>query len=229
MSAAMNDGGTEGQPTTSSPHQLDLIGLPLVFDARDVYRPQIRPRPRLEDFLRQKNGEPAHGTKPFHYPFQQPMPSSPQFGAPEFEPPNVKAEASSQDEKFEQPLSISLPPLLINIRDHISRYIIEWWLLEILNWFIGAFSVAALVIVLRHYDDSKIPHWKFGLTLNALISLLAGLTKSSLLIPTYQALGQLKWNWFLVQPKLMVDFELFDSASRGPLGSIFLLFRTVGK
>jgi hypothetical protein len=118
---------------------------------------------------------------------------------------------------------------LISIRDHISRYIIEWWLLELINWFIGAFSVAALVIILRHYDDSKIPHWKFGLTLNALISLLAGLTRSSLLIPTYQALGQLKWNWFWLEPKLMVDFELFDSASRGPLGSTFLLFRTFGK
>jgi len=229
MPTARNEGGIEGKPTPSFPDQLDLVELPLVFDAKGVYRPRNRPRPRLEDFLRKRNGEPTNGAKSFHYPFHQSMPSSPQFGAPEFQPPNLRAEASSQDEKFEQPESIPFPLLLIKIRDHISRYIIEWWLLEVINWFIGAFSVAALVIVLRHYDGKKIPHWKFGLTLNALISLLAGLTRSSLLIPTYQALGQLKWNWFRAEPKVMVDFELFDSASRGPLGSIFLLFRTFGR
>jgi len=226
MPTAKNEGGTKGQSATSFSDQLDLVGLPLVFDARSVYRPQSRPSPRVE--ARRRNEEPAHASKWIHYPFHQPTPSSPQFGTPGFQPVNPRAEASSQDEKFEQPLSISFP-LLINIRDRISRYIIEWWLLEVISWFIGAFSLAALVIVLRHYDDSKIPHWKFGLTLNALISLLAGLTRSSLLIPTYQALGQLKWNWFRVEPRLMADFERFDSASRGPLGSIILLFRAFGK
>src|SRR5579871_280934 len=151
MPTAKNEGGTESQPTTSFPGQLDLIRLPLVFDARDVQRLHTRARPRLEDFLRQRNGERTHGANSFHYPFHQSMPSSPQFETVEFQPLNVKAETSLHDEKFEQNISIPLPPLLISIRDNISRYIIEWWLLEVLNWFIGAFSVAALVIVLRHF------------------------------------------------------------------------------
>ena len=220
MSTATNGGGIEGQQAAVLPDQLDLSRLPLVFDSRSLYRPQVRNRPRLEDFLRHRNEATNVEPKWFHYPFHQTLPSLPQFGTPEFQTLDSKADA-------EHPLSIPVPPFLITIREQISRYIIEWWLLELLSWFIGALSVAALVIILHHYDGQPMPHWDFGL--NALISLLAGITRSSLLVPTYGALGQLKWNWFRANPKLMVDFEIFDSASRGPLGSIFLLFRTYGR
>lgn len=227
MSTATNE--NKPQPTTPLPDQLDLSVLPLVLDPRVAYRPHGRTRPRLEDFLQHKNRAYAHEPKSFHYPFNQATPPSPQFGAPEFQPFNPQAKATPLDEKPEHPVSIPCPPFLIAIREQISRYVIEWWLLELICWFIGAFSVAALVIVLRHFDGQAITHSDYGLTLNALISLLAGITRSSLMVPTYGALGQLKWNWFRGDPKLMVDFEIFDSASRGPLGSIFLLFRTCGK
>lgn len=229
MPSSTNESGNKGQPHTSLPDQLDLSRLPLVFDPRGVHRSHGRTRPRLEDFLKHKNRAHTHGPKSFHYPFNQAMPPPPQFGAPEFQPFNFEAKATPLDEKSEHPVSIPFPPFLITIREKISRYVIEWWLLELLSWFIGAFSVAALVIVLRHFDGQTITHWDFGLTLNGLISLLAGITRSSLLVPTYGALGQLKWNWFRGDSKLMVDFEIFDSASRGPFGSIFLFFRTCGK
>lgn len=229
MPTATNDNGNEHQTTKSLPDQLNLSGLPLVFDQKGVYRQHGRTRPRLEDFLKQKNRSNSHIPKSSHYPLNQAMPPSPQFGAPEFQTFNPEIKATPLDEKPENLVSIRFPAFLITIREKITRYIIEWWLLELISWFIGAFSVAALVIVLRHFDGQAITHSDFGLTLNALISLLAGFTRASLLIPTYGALGQLKWNWFRGESKLMVDFEIFDSASRGPLGSIFLLFRTCGK
>lgn len=39
-----------------------------------------------------------------------------------------------------------------------------------------------------------------------------------------QAIGQLKWKWFLA-PKALIDFETFDLASRGPWGALLLIFR----
>ena len=39
----------------------------------------------------------------------------------------------------------------------------------------------------------------------------------------HQGLGQLKWAWFK-SSKSLVDFSVFDKASRGPWGSVLLLF-----
>ena len=62
---------------------------------------------------------------------------------------------------------------------------------------------------------------------SALIAIFSGLAKSGLLLPTAEALGQLKWAWFMKKRKL-IDFEVMDSASRGPVGSLMLLCRTKG-
>ena len=60
------------------------------------------------------------------------------------------------------------------------------------------------------------------------IAIFAGFAKSALLVPTAEALGQLKWDWYQSKPKKMLDFEILDSASRGPLGSMMLLTRSKG-
>jgi hypothetical protein len=39
-----------------------------------------------------------------------------------------------------------------------------------------------------------------------------------------QALGQLKWQHFENRPRRLIDFEIFDSASRGPWGALDLLY-----
>jgi hypothetical protein len=88
--------------------------------------------------------------------------------------------------------------------------------------------MAIILSVLLHYNGRPLPAWKLGLTLNSFISILSGFAKASLLLPTAEALGQLKWNWFSKKPKQMMDFEIIDSASRGPLGSMVLLANTKG-
>jgi hypothetical protein len=59
-------------------------------------------------------------------------------------------------------------------------------------------------------------------------SLLGKVASASLIVPTSEALGQLKWHWFH-QSKAMWDFEVFDKASRGAWGATLLLFRTKGR
>lgn len=66
------------------------------------------------------------------------------------------------------------------------------------------------------------------MSINAFISIFSGFAKSALLLPTAEALGQLKWDWFRKDEKKMMDFEVMDSASRGPWGSMVLLARTKG-
>jgi hypothetical protein len=53
---------------------------------------------------------------------------------------------------------------------------------------------------------------------------------AALILPISEAIGQLKWTWFQGDTsKEMIDFEIFDKASRGAWGSFLLLFRTKGR
>lgn len=45
------------------------------------------------------------------------------------------------------------------------------------------------------------------------------------LLPTTEALGQLKWHWFQ-QENQLIDFEVIDAASRGFWGSALLLLKS---
>lgn len=111
-----------------------------------------------------------------------------------------------------------------------SRNVVKRWLVEIISWSLSAACMAGIVIMLACYKSKPIPRWPLGLTLNAYISVLSKVASGALLLPVSEALGQLKWSWFQGETsKKMWDFEIFDSASRGPWGSMLLLIRTRGK
>jgi hypothetical protein len=82
----------------------------------------------------------------------------------------------------------------INRLEHfIVQFFVEWWLLEILSWCFSAICMTAIFAVLLHYDGKEIPEWPMGLTINGFISILSGISKTALLLPTAEAIGQLKW------------------------------------
>lgn len=111
-----------------------------------------------------------------------------------------------------------------------SRNVVKRWLIEIVSWILSAVCMGGIVTMLLFYKDKRIPNWPLGLTLNAYISVLSKVASGALLLPVSEALGQLKWSWFQGETsKKMWDFEIFDSASRGPWGSFLLLIRTRGK
>jgi hypothetical protein len=104
------------------------------------------------------------------------------------------------------------------------------WLLELVSWLFSAICMGAVIGVLIYLKDDSLSKWalaeKTGLTLNTYISILSKMAGAALILPVSEALGQLKWSWFLEHSKQMWDFEIFDNASRGPWGSMLLLIRT---
>jgi len=48
------------------------------------------------------------------------------------------------------------------------------------------------------------------------------------MIPIGAAIGQLKWIWFAQKERPLADFQTFDEASRGPIGSLKLIGRLKG-
>ncbi|KAH8730722.1 hypothetical protein GQ44DRAFT_822891 [Phaeosphaeriaceae sp. PMI808] len=111
--------------------------------------------------------------------------------------------------------------------------VVERWLLEIISWLVSAICMGAIIatlFVLRDQSVDKWPFAKMGLTLNAFVSILSRIAGAALLLPVAEAIGQLKWSWFMKGgSKKMWDFEMFDNASRGPWGSLQLLIHTKGK
>ena len=124
------------------------------------------------------------------------------------------------------------------IEEKLWRYsasgnILKRWLLELVSWLFSAICMGAVIGVLLYLKDKPLTRWalaeKSPLNLNAFISILSKMAGAALILPVSEALGQLKWSWFLEHSKQMWDFEIFDNASRGPWGSMLLLIRTKGK
>ncbi|KAI1487660.1 hypothetical protein F5X96DRAFT_686643 [Biscogniauxia mediterranea] len=65
--------------------------------------------------------------------------------------------------------------------------------------------------------------WNFFLSVNAVISTLAAISRTSLAFSISSCLGQAKWNWFKRRPGNLIGFDRFDDASRGPWGSFWLI------
>jgi hypothetical protein len=99
------------------------------------------------------------------------------------------------------------------------------WLFEISSWLIGACSMIAIVLIYVRIQDETM--YSSG-TLLTWTNVLGKTASAALIVPTSEALGQLKWNWFH-NSKAMWDFEIFDKASRGPLGALMLIYRTKGR
>ncbi|KAI0551335.1 hypothetical protein F4679DRAFT_572456 [Xylaria curta] len=84
-------------------------------------------------------------------------------------------------------------------------------------------SLGGILIFLNVYDQQPVPQYIAGVTLNAIISILTITSESSLLVAVAGAISQLKWRWYQRRSRSVLDLQLFDDASRGPLGSAMLL------
>lgn len=65
--------------------------------------------------------------------------------------------------------------------------------------------------------------------MNAIISFLSTLAKGSLSLILAAVLRQEKWLWFIDRPRPLSTIDSFEEASRGPYGSLVLLFKLHGR
>ncbi|KAJ1709498.1 hypothetical protein NYO67_8369 [Aspergillus flavus] len=99
------------------------------------------------------------------------------------------------------------------------------WIPEL--WALGGsgLAFAGMVALLRVFDDRPIFDW-YGVTLNTLVSILSAAMKAALIYAISECISQWKWILFSREERLLIDFERMDSASRGPLGGINVLWKT---
>lgn len=106
-----------------------------------------------------------------------------------------------------------------------QKIISTWWL-EISACFVSIAALLALVAVLLCYKNKPSPDWPKWLSLNTIVAIFITLLKTAVLLIVAEGLGQLKWSWFAIgTAKPLDDLVKYDDASRGPVGSMKLLWR----
>lgn len=107
---------------------------------------------------------------------------------------------------------------------HQSRPLLGDWGWE-LGSFICALAVfAAAVVLLETFDGKSQPDWPYGITLNSAISFLTTMIKAFLLASAASCISQTIWISYTLRSQSLDRLAVYDSASRGPWGSVQLLW-----
>lgn len=100
-----------------------------------------------------------------------------------------------------------------------------WWILEIASLVASIVALAVVVLILKIHDGKTLASWTFYFSLNTVVAFLGGTVAKSVMIFSVSAcLGQGKFSWFSKRRGQLALFKTMDEASRGPYGSIQLLF-----
>jgi hypothetical protein len=113
------------------------------------------------------------------------------------------------------------------IKTWYAKWFNDWWALEAGSMCLATLCLVVITIMLLQFDGREMPRWKVSITIEAILSVLSGFTKSCLLMPTAEALGQIKWNTSKTE-KRAIDVERIDKASRGTWGAVALIVRHRG-
>ncbi|KAJ5332649.1 uncharacterized protein N7506_006432 [Penicillium brevicompactum] len=143
-----------------------------------------------------------------------PWPETPLSQRSRDDPENLEDRASpSQGTSYSPPTNIQQGNL--SARRNI---IPDTWTSEGIAIIFSVLCFIAIVVVLQVYDQKTRPALHYGITLNAIVSILTTASKSALLFVVGECIGQLKWVWFYKgdERRKLGDMQLFDSASRAP-------------
>jgi hypothetical protein len=107
-----------------------------------------------------------------------------------------------------------------------ARYFKDRWLWEMISMMFSVACIIAVVILASRLHRTLLSNWTFLLQPSTLISLLVTAAQSSMMLVVAEVISQLKWiHMSLPRAQPLADLNIFDSASRGPLGSLSLIYR----
>ena len=102
------------------------------------------------------------------------------------------------------------------------RFVDNFWLWEISTCFLSLIFLGIIFFILARFQNQSILTWTFNWRINSVIATFATLTRLAITVPIVAGLSQLKWLWFRERHRLR-DIDIFDQASRDPVGAWRLL------
>lgn len=109
----------------------------------------------------------------------------------------------------------------------VSGALAVWWLESLLLLLMLA-TLAAICITTWKYQNKPVPKWPHNISVNTLNAVYAVILKTTIVVVVSAGLSQLKWTWYNKSRPLR-DIEYWDQASRGPWGSLLLIWRLRGR
>lgn len=101
---------------------------------------------------------------------------------------------------------------------------VGWWWWELGSILLAIVCTVLTMSVLLYMDGRRLTDWKLKISPNTVVSALSTLSKSALLYPVAECLGQLKWMYF-EKPRPLDRIQALDAASRGPWGATVSLWK----
>ncbi len=98
-----------------------------------------------------------------------------------------------------------------------------WWFKEILAVVSSFVFQGAAIVILLCMVDKPYTRWNFFVSLNATIAIFTTAAKAALLLAVAACISQWKWLHFKSRHQPIRDFDIYDEASRGSLGSLVFL------
>jgi hypothetical protein len=102
--------------------------------------------------------------------------------------------------------------------------ILTLWTPEIMAFLGSTLFLFGLIILVAVCDSKPIFNW-YGLSLNTVMAILATLFKACLLLAIEGSISQWKWTLFWDKKVSLIQFERIDRASRGPWGSLQMIWQ----
>ena len=149
---------------------------------------------------------------------------------------NPSGSATSRDSSFKNGFNVVKKPDMRaeqtfqqysswdRLRLWIGQKTVDRWIVELSACGGSVLALFAIFILLNHYNGRAQPDWPYNITINSMISFFTTLMKALMLVSVTACLSQTNWIYFRTTPHTFKDFLVCDSASRGPEGSMQLLW-----
>jgi hypothetical protein len=118
------------------------------------------------------------------------------------------------------------------------RTCVRW--LYVRGWELSAccgslIAFISMVALLKPFEGKAQPSWPYGITLNSAVSWLNTIMKGMLLVSAAACISQSTWIYYgstlnsISKGQSLAILSMYDSASRGPWGSVQLLWALGGR
>ncbi|PKK50791.1 hypothetical protein CI102_5228 [Trichoderma harzianum] len=97
--------------------------------------------------------------------------------------------------------------------------------MEIITMSISFGCIAVLISILMRFQNRLLTEWSFFISINATVAVAITAARATLLAAISVCLSQEKWTRFTKRTHRLQDFAIIDTASRGPLGSLQMLYK----
>lgn len=99
----------------------------------------------------------------------------------------------------------------------------SWWWWEIGACALSLVSTVLLFVLLVKVEDIALQSWPHQIQINSVVAILTAVSRTAMVVPLAACISQLKWRHF-ESPNRLSHLQDYDNASRGPWGSLLILF-----